>query len=780
MSRASLSSPTLPALAIAHKATAPNPGKPYALAYSTIENDVVVWNGVMWCVAGRCVTPYLYALSNLGAANYAITAGTGGEKGSASPWCGFVMFDPRVASTNLRRICGSWVGSSGWTLDLLASGALQLSMADGSGTTYKSATISSFLPIDFGRVCVAFFGWDGTTLRLELGRGLLAATVAMTAMVPITATSVGEGVSNNGEGASGSGTNFSGGSWYAMATFSGAPTLTQRQAYWDAARKASDLPAALGGCTPRHRRSLRDALAGQSVVDGQTAPDSMADTVTGASVDALARVGTPTVRAIDASTEGRKSYGVIGAGAGNFYQTAVGAGLIGQSAGFSIALRATLDSLAASTKGYLVAQHTGSNAGFYVSLANAGAGTLRFAVANGSPAMVFAGVTLTAADVGVPILLECEHDGTTLRVRINGVERATQPITGYTQITTTSFGVGGAPTNNYPLEGATVWQVATGNGALTAGERSAIAASFASTGLLVPVAGKHAHHWNPTLDAAADVTTAPATLVDRIGVNNLSRAGTGTQVARRSERLWSYEASPITQGMLPAVGAHLQSANAFSDIGGAPCWVAMVYKPLAQTGVNSIQILASSFVASTAPGIQLYTGATNGTINFSMLGAAGAGFTNTFANIGLSDLGRMDLILGVYTGTQLLLYRKRALASSVSAVFTAAAPTGQFYLGSEYSTGTARAANGCNIYGFAAGLGVPTLAQYQAWFDWVNDEDGNIQAIPGMTAPAHLYRIPDGGGVAPAVVSDLGSNANTLNRVGSPASAPNYVRAIAA
>ena len=66
------------------------------------------------------------------------------------------------------------------------------------------------------------------------------------------------------------------------------------------------------------------------VVTAPVAPQSIPDSVTGAAADELGRVGSPTVVVRDTSVDGRKTYGLQGAGATNHLITAGGfAGVAG-------------------------------------------------------------------------------------------------------------------------------------------------------------------------------------------------------------------------------------------------------------------------------------------------------------------------------------------------------------------------------------------------------------------------------------------------------------------
>jgi len=87
-------------------------------------------------------------------------------------------------------------------------------------------------------------------------------------------------------------------------TFRGTPTVAQLQALCDATKVLGDVPTTFTGATVTHRWSLRTALTGTSVTNGQAAPATIADSITNAAPDLMARTGTPTVAVIPVTTPG--------------------------------------------------------------------------------------------------------------------------------------------------------------------------------------------------------------------------------------------------------------------------------------------------------------------------------------------------------------------------------------------------------------------------------------------------------------------------------------------
>jgi hypothetical protein len=121
-----------------------------------------------------------------------------------------------------------------------------------------------------------------------------------------------------------------------LLAFRGVPTRAQLEALVAAIRTRGDVPDAMDGAVITHRWSLRDELRGTVVVDGQTAPAQLTDTVTRAPVDALARQGSPVVRVIDQSADGRRLLGAMGFSASSRLETSPGRGIQGAAAGFHV------------------------------------------------------------------------------------------------------------------------------------------------------------------------------------------------------------------------------------------------------------------------------------------------------------------------------------------------------------------------------------------------------------------------------------------------------------
>lgn len=718
----------------------------------------------------------MLALSGLSAAYYYATALGGGETGIDTGFGGASAFVLTALPAS-----GTWVlqgrypsAVAGWqhvvtnTSGVVTVQSIMVSGAGGLITGPQRVVT----PADLGRVLVSAFQHTGAGSqvrhymdRIEVGTPV--AIVGFTAPSASTRHTLGsqDAVAPLG------------GHILGVMTWRGVPTLGQLQSsLFDATRLAGDLPKTVDGVTVTHRWSLKDTLTGQAVTDGQVAPATLADTVTGASVDAQARTGTPAVREIDVVTlNGRKSYGIIGAGTGNRYETAASTGLVGQAAGFSVAVRATIDSLTTS-KGYLLVQNTGSSEGWYLGVANAGPGTLRFVCA-GTSGMVAATVTLTLADIGTDLLIEGEHDGAALRLRINGQERATAAITGYAHLSTARTAIGGYIVNDWPLEGVTVKQAATGNGSLTTTERALFAANFASTGRLIPIAGKHEHHW----DLDADIATAgpssgaPATTTDRVGTASMSRAGTGLTVSRRTERAFSYETTPVLRGV-----RGLSLANYLSVAGGLATsattyWLILALQIHAKAG-GSFQNILSKATTNSQSGIGLYGSSNLGTLNFTH-GTGSAVVSAPTVSVADAELG-MTLLLGyVYTGSVLQAYARRARNGSNATATVFTPYSGAMMVGRHADTTSNPGSDNFTVLGLMGGTTPITQAEYFAAYDaFVSEED--LLEVPGKTTRLWSVKRAQNGTLLP--VPDAQGSGEVLALNGAPTLSNIYGRAIAA
>ena len=338
----------------------------------------------------------------------------------------------------------------------------------------------------------------------------------------------------------------------------------------------------VGYAVTTHRWSLRDVLlaANVPVTDGAAAPATIPDSVTAASVDAMAKTGAPVVRLIDPASYPRTSYGVIGFSATSCLQTADPGGVAGAAGGFSIGGRVTFTSLPGANQS-IIARTNNSNAGYQVAVITSNRIAL-YAV-NGAGTFVSAQYQLVAADTGYPRYLECVHTGSFLQIWLDGVKVAEQAIVGYTPFSgPTVVGQFGA---GQPLVACIVYELNAGNTAASPSDIATAQAAFVATGKLAATPGKT---WgpNPTIDVIANggpSAGVPAIVLDRIGSDHLTTVGTGLQISQRTERLWSYETTPILQGATGFTQANFYASGVWNEPAASPWWTAGLFTVLSQS-----------------------------------------------------------------------------------------------------------------------------------------------------------------------------------------------------
>jgi hypothetical protein len=147
----------------------------------------------------------------------------------------------------------------------------------------------------------------------------------------------------------------------------------------------------------------------------------------------------------------------------------------------------------------------------------------------------------------------------------------------------------------------------------------------------------------------------------------------------------------------------------------------------------------------------------------------GVSYTNTV--LGAADLDKIQLYVGVWDGpalTQRAYFKRAAVGSGIGRSGYTPSPTDTLTIGLVASE-PATPGGSTQVYGFAYGLGVPTLAEVQALYDSVQANE-RMMGIPGKTD--HLHRF-DG---LPATVADAQGSA-ALTRNGSPTLSEMFARA---
>jgi hypothetical protein len=706
------------------------------------------------------------------------TLAGGGEAGINTGFGFFVLFTYLPHVSALQRILSNgWNGAAGCIVDLLPSGVINCQMADG-GSTGRACNTPPMQPSDAGRLQLLCFLYDGTLLDSELARAELVRTFAMTGYTPTNASRrflLG-----------GDGTNAFQSAIVACMAFRGTPTLAQRKDYADATRALGDLPPTFTGATVTHRWSLRDELRGTTIVNGQTGPAQLTDRATLASVDALARNGTPTVKIIDPSIEGRRTLGAQGYSSANYLACAIGAGIRSSAAGFFVALGLRLDSVPVGAQALASLCNT---AGAYEWQFNVVGTLLRYFIQDGSGGKAAASYTITTADVGIPLLFIGNYTGSGVQFFVcrqgvapvaTGVDTAATGVTVST--TDPEMRIGGIKGLTQPFTAGSVFAVSGGQ-ALTLSDVTDLYNAWSTT-LRLPATAKTQHLWELSTDIlASGVDAVPTTVLDRVGTDTLTALGGaptagGLTLAQRTDRLWSYEKSPVIYG-----AQAFSSANYYEVSGGFPgaitgMFVALLYVVRSQ-GVASATRVGLSKRPDTAEGWQVATAGTNSTIGMTL-----STTTSTYATpasvIAANDVGKLMLFTGVLDVPALKLrgYIKRNEISTGTTFAGTFLPSAVAMMLGRRGVDFLPADAGIDVYGFTCGNAIPTLAEIQALHDACMAAE-DIQEIPGRSAmTVSLKRdVLANAGALPATLLDRTGSQN-MSRIGAgPTIAPEYSRA---
>lgn len=281
----------------------------------------------------------------------------------------------------------------------------------------------------------------------------------------------------------------------------------------------------VGAITTTHRWSLRDVLRGLSlpVTDGQTAPASLPDTITAATIDRMDRQGSPTVKLIDPSVDGRKTYGSLGHSATAYWQTAGVGGIAGVDTGWNLHVWVRPE-LLTGTRIWL-GRGVGT-LGYTVQLSGA---SLVVVPSNGAGAAApGATKTISAGELSQPHLLSFVHTGAGNQTKTywDGVLVGTAACVGYTPQAGPMY-IGCYSAGQLPASGESIFAVGGGHAIHSDADIAAIYANVLRTGTLQRATGMD-HLWDWTADIIANggpENGVPLTVLDRIGTDHITRVG---------------------------------------------------------------------------------------------------------------------------------------------------------------------------------------------------------------------------------------------------------------
>lgn len=506
--------------------------------------------------------------------------------------------------------------------------------------------------------------------------------------------------------------------------------------------------AAATGAVTSHHWSLKRALAGTTVTDGQAAPATIADTITAAPADDLTKTGTSTVSKIWRSANGKKRDGVLGHTNTSYYQSAAGAGIRGAPGGFWFFLAPRIDSISVAGndayQGVCGAMAANQATGYMLWFDG---NNLRFCVGNGggaihTPTLAF---VAAAADVGQRVPILCRLNGSTAELWVRGVAVGTANVTiGYSpagiavpmelgRVSITSPAVfNSSKLTHYGLMGGDV--------AISNAEVAAVFAEFAATERMIGPAGKTQHYYDIPRDSLlSGGTKAPAQVLDRAGTDHLTNTsisvntlgGTGAVVLSKATSAGSTSTVRLTTAGTAGIAG-------VSSGFWAGCLIRddlLTNYPRALFGRTNMSS-AGWWMYLSNPNNQLTVGLGNGS---SMINAVG----------GLVPTGQYVDCRFVYDGTNLTVYKNGVAGTPV--------PVAGYVAHALYmSIGAANVgsyqANDIGFYGAGGGHSVPTPAEILTAAT-ASLAQGKFVTIAAKTS--HHYSavddIADAGGIAPSV-----------------------------
>jgi hypothetical protein len=651
----------------------------------------------------------IVGLNNFSAANSMITAVGGGEAGVATGFGAvFLMQHPPLVGS---RFGGGWNGGAGYTLDVGGTSYFA-QMVDGGGTG-RSVSVP-LAASDVGRLVLYCFYYDGTNMAVEMHRGEVVKTLAVTGYGPWTTRRLCFG----GESAA---------AWYngtvlGMCAYRGTPTLAQRQAFYDAVRTLGDIPTTFTGATITRRASVRAELAGTTAVNGQTGPAQLSDTVTLAPVDAYVKVGSPTVRIIDPSVDGRRTLGAQGFSSTADLRAAVGAGILGSAAGHFIVVSMRFD-VAPTGAQDIVSYCNASGHGWQMYQSGS---LLRFFTHSSVGGVSSAGYTVTAPDIGIPILLIGQNTGTGVhlyvcRAKQNGPPVQTgadSAISGYTAPAGSEMRIGSINGLTQPFVHGSVFAVSGGSGvSLALAEVTDLFNYWDATGRL-PATPKTQHLWEISTDVlASGVDAVPATVLDRVGTDHLTRVGVAVQTNANAIRgVGPYGAIDVWQ---TAPGGGVQGAAS-----GYHLVLDVWWTRVPASGVAEVVAHCANSAASSGYVVQVNSGA----LRVVAGGVVAGNYTITSA-----DLNRRTRVALRCTGVNIeLLVNGVQITSIPQGSFVAntniSFALGSFYGAQPFTSGVIEAAVGGNTV-----LSAGDLTTYFA------DITQAPPTIPGVTLKRYVF-----------------------------------------
>lgn len=532
----------------------------------------------------------------------------------------------------------------------------------------------------------------------------------------------------------------------------GVPTLAQIQAHAKAVLAGGRMVAMEGATTGLLHDFTQDTLD-----NGGELPVTCQD-----------RAGSCHLARVDIDTPKVGPGGVRGVGpyaATDAWISAAGGGLQGALT-FDVEVDLVLTKLpTAAAEVVACCSNAGVTTGWLLQIASS---TSLRAVINGGTSAISSAYTITGADVGKRLRVVIRKTASVVQLWVNGVQAGADVAAAfYNANSGIAMQVGQLGSGVQPFVSGYVEAIQGGTG-ISVAEIATLSADL--TQPMPSVSGttkRNSFH----LDTAATPAKTPRTSVERVSgasVDTLTRYGAGLQLAQRTERLWSYETTPVMKaGASSGSGANRWEGTASLACGGdtGGFYVGLLPRPRGTTA--SAKILANSNGGTQGWSI---SGASGTQLQCAMIDSGGTSRSSSLIVTANDSKVRAALFVYDAPGGMLRAYHNRALVGSTSMTGYATAGLSSIGLALGALFGGGSPQPDWDVLGVVYGLGVPTLAQFQAWEDACMAAE-DVVAILGAT---HMYS-PKSGLVGTTLKDLIGTY--DLPAVGTPVVTDIYARA---
>jgi hypothetical protein len=658
------------------------------------------------------------------------TAVGGGIQGANAGFYATIDYWPVAVPTGTERWahCTNTGISTGWRFDASAS-ALNFKLCGGVATsptyTLTSGDLGKRLRVLLHKTASVIQLWvNGVQIGADVAAAAYTANPANTIAMVFGALSDGSQAMNSA---------------YFEAFSGGASSLTGAEIAAQFADMTQPPPVVAGKTTKRYIAEL-DIAAGAGAM-----PTALLERVSGG--DSMLRFGGPvTVTKIDPTTDGRRTLGAQNLSPTNYLLAATA--LRGSATSFWFSFYGKADAITTTAVRRFL-DNTGASSGYRLYATAAGAmnvGTL----ASGTLANAATSYTLTAADLVRPLHVVASYAGGVLSFWVNRVLISSQAATFVAG--TSPMRIGAAPDGSVGCEQVGVFGVAgSDSSALSTAQILAHFDAVAASGRMQSVVGQTEHLYDLTTDVlAGGVEAVPATVLDRVGTDNLTRVGIDVRTDANAIR--SVGPYGAADGWQTALGGGIQGANAFHVV--ADVWLIKV--PTA----NEIIVMATPSSGTTGWFIQVTSA---GALRI-VLGA-GTQIASSTYQLTAADLNkRLRIVANKTTSVvQLFVQGVQAGADVAAATYNVntnvAMAIGQFFGAQNFSSGYVEL-----IEGGSSSLTTPEIAAVNA------DLTAAAPSVSGKTQKRYVFEqdIAAASGSLTALSVERVSGGDSMARLGAP------------